>query len=112
MPPMPSEPPQAVPIVAEMPPVASSQLQSAPVTVEIPTRLRHAALEERIKEIEVFPERRSTRSAKNVVPASMHVPMVYSGTDDDETATKRQDNEHTTGYALDEGTAFPDRDQR
>jgi len=108
MPPMPSEPPQAVPIVAEMPPVASSQLQSAPVTVEIPTRLRHAALEERIKEIEVFPERRSTRSAKNVVPASMHVPMVYSGTDDDETVTKRQDNEHTTGYALDEGTAYPE----
>lgn len=105
-PPMPSEPPQAVPIVAEMPPVASSQPQSAPVTVEMPTRLRHDAFEERIKEAEVFPQRRSTRAAKNIVPASMTTPMVYSGIDGDSAATKRKDDDHTTEYVLDEGTAF------
>ena len=110
MQPMPGEPPQAVPIVAEMPPVASSQPQSAPVTIEMPTQLRHAALEERIKEIdrEVFPKRHSTRSAKNIVPASMTTPMAYSGTDDSRASTKRQDDEHTTEYVLDEGTAFPE----
>jgi hypothetical protein len=108
--PMACEPPQAVPIVAAMPPVANSQPQSAPVTIEVPAGLRHAALEERIKEIdrEVFPKRHSTRSAKNTVPASMTTPMVYSGTDDGRAATKRQDNEHTTEYVLHEGTAFPE----
>jgi hypothetical protein len=78
IPPMPSEPPQAVPMVAEMPPMVSKPSQSGPVTVEMPTQLRHAALEERIKEVEVFPQRRSTRAAKNIVPASMTTPMVYS----------------------------------
>ena len=106
LPPMPSESLQAVPIMAEMPYTASNPYQSDRVTVEMPTRLQHAALEERIKEAEVFPKRHNTSSAKKIVPANLDVPFVSFN--DDSAATKRKDDDHTTEYVLDEVTALPE----
>ena len=109
-PPMPSEPPQAVPIASEMPPVAYKPPQSAPVVVEMPTRSRRAAFEERIREVdrEDFSQRHSTRSTKNIIPEVRHAPAKDFNAGGDRISPKEQDDQHTKEYVLEEPIAFPE----
>lgn len=108
--PMPSEPPQAVPVTIEIPPVASKPPQSAPVVAEMPIRLRGAAFRERIKEVdrEDFSQRHSTRAAKNIIPEVRRASVRRFNAGGGRTSPKGHDDGHTEEYVLDEGTAFPE----
>jgi hypothetical protein len=109
-PPMPSEPPQAIPISVEMPPMASKPPQSAPVVIDMPTRMRNAILEERIREFdrENFSQRHSTRSAKKIVPEVRHASAKDFNAGGGRISPKERDHVHTKEYVLDEPTAFPE----
>jgi hypothetical protein len=86
--------------------------QAAPVTVEIPPRLRYAALEERIKEVDRdFSERHSTRSTKrknDTIPTSFDAPIAYSEVEDLRIPTTEKNDERAKEDVLDGQTPFPE----
>lgn len=92
-----------------MPPMPSESPQSAPVVVEMPSRMRHAALEERIKELdrEVFPQRQSTRAAKNVVPEVRRASVKDFNAGGGRISPTGQNDENTKDDRLNDGIVLP-----
>ena len=95
-----------------MPSMPSEPPQSAPVVVEMPTRLRHAALEERVKEIdrEVFPQRQSTRAAKNVnvIPEVRRASVKDFNAGGGRISPTGRNDEHTKEDIPDDGIFLPE----
>ena len=90
-------------LMQPVPPMASAPSQSRPV-------VGNFALEERLEEVdrEDFKQRHSTRSTKNIVPASIETPVAYSYVEDSRIPTNGERDERTKDDVLDDGSAVPE----